>query len=357
MQIKELLEQMVKQDASDLFCRAGSPPRLRIDGHIVALGEDILTTEAVAEAIEGITSPEQRKLLKENLDIDFGFYSQVFDKRLRVSIFMQRNYPAFVIRNVRSNIAGFEELNLPVEALKKLCMETRGLVLLTGSTGSGKSTAIASMIEYINLNTKRHILTIEEPIEFTFKDKGCIINQRDLGIDVTSYASALRTFTLQSPDVIYIANIRDTETMAAALTAAETGVLVLSTLHTINAAQSIERITNFFPPHQHHQVHMQLASLLKGVISLRLVPFKNQHGRIPAYEIMLLTPTIGRLIRENNIQDIPKYIEEGNIFGMQSFAQSLIKLVDTGKISEEEAFNFADNKDEFSLALRGIRKA
>jgi twitching motility protein PilT len=356
MKIKKLLEEIVKRDASDLFCRAGSPPCLRIDGHITALGEDTLAVDDVVKAVEEITTPEQREKLKNNLDIDFALFSQELDRRLRVSIFMQRNSPAFVIRNIRNTIANFEELNLPAEALKKLCLEARGLVLLTGSTGSGKSTAIASMIEYVNSNTKKHILTIEEPIEFTFKDKSSIINQRELGLDVVSYTTALRAFTLQSPDVIYIANIRDPETMAAAMTAAETGVLVLSTLHTINAAQSVERITNFFPPHQHHQVHTQLASLLKGVISLRLVPLKDQPGRIPAYEIMLLTPTISRLIREGNVAEIPKFIEEGSIFGMQSFTQSLVKLLEEGKISEKEAMSFSDNKDEFILALRGIRK-
>jgi twitching motility protein PilT len=356
MKIKKLLEEMVKRDASDLFCRSGSPPRLRVDGHITALGEDAFTVDDVAKAVEEITTPEQREKLKNDLDIDFALFSQELNRRLRVSVFMQRNSPAFVIRNIRNTIANFEELNLPAEALKKLCLETRGLVLLTGSTGSGKSTAIASMIEYINSNTKKHILTIEEPIEFTFKDKSSIINQRELGLDVVSYTTALRAFTLQSPDVIYIANIRDPETMAAAMTAAETGVLVLSTLHTINAAQSVERITNFFPPHQHHQVHTQLASLLKGVISLRLVPLKDQSGRIPAYEIMLLTPTISRLIREGKVVEIPKFIEEGSVFGMQSFTQSLIKLLEEGKISEEEAMSFSDNKDEFTLALRGIRK-
>ena len=290
MDLKRLLEEMIKQDASDLFCRAGSPPRLRIDGKITAMGDTSLSVDEVVKAVEELTTPAQREKLKEFLDIDFAFFSQEFGRRLRVSVFIQRNWPAFVIRNVRNTISSFEELNLPATQMQKLCSETRGLVLLTGSTGSGKSTALASMIEYINANSKKHILTIEEPIEFTYKDKNSMINQRELGLDVISYASALRAFTLQSPDVIYIANIRDQETMAAALTAAETGVMVLSTLHTINAAQSVERITNFFPPHQHHQVHMQLAALLKGVISLRLVPLKQGHGRVPAYEVMLLTP-------------------------------------------------------------------
>jgi twitching motility protein PilT len=290
------------------------------------------------------------------MDIDFALYSPELDRRFRISIFMQRNCPSVVIRNVRSTIQTFAELNLPAEVLEKLSLEARGLVLLTGSTGSGKSTTLASMIEYINVNCYRHILTLEEPIEFTFKDKNCIINQRELEMDVSSYATALRAFTMQSPDVIYIANIRDYDTMSAALTAAETGVLVLSTLHTINTAQTVERIVNFFPPHQHQQIRTQLSYLLKGVISLRLVPLKDQSGRIPAYEIMVLTPTISRLIREGKTWEMPQFIEDGAVFGMQSFNQTLIKLVKQGKISEEQAAFFSDNKDEFILALRGIKR-
>ncbi|MFA5287171.1 MAG: ATPase, T2SS/T4P/T4SS family, partial [Candidatus Omnitrophota bacterium] len=214
------------------------------------------------------------------------------------------------------------------------------------------STTIASMIEHINTNAKKHILTIEDPIEFVFEDKQSLINQREVGIDVLSYDNALRAFTLQNPDVLFISNIRDLETMSSALTAAETGVLVLSTLHTINAVQSVERIINFFPPHQHQEVRNQLAALLKGVISLRLLPLKDGTGRIPAHEVMLLTPTVSRLIREGKIWEIPQFIEEGGIFGMQSFNQSLVKLVREGKISEDEAAEFSDSKDEFLLSLK-----
>ena len=356
MNIKGLLKKMVELNASDLFCRSGSPARFRIDGRVCVIEDVVLSLNDLEKIVEELTTPLQRETLKRNLDIDFAIFLEEFERRFRVSIFMQRNSYAVVIRNVQNKISTFEELNLPAEVLKKLCTETRGLVLLTGSAGSGKSTTIASMIEYINNNSYRHILTIEEPIEFTFCDKNCLINQRELGLDVPSYAQALRAFTLQSPDVIYIGNIRDYETMSAAITAAETGVLVLSTLHTINAAQSIERIINFFPPHQHEQIRVQLSYLLKGIISLRLVPLKNQSGRIPAYEVMLLTPTISRLIREGKIWEIPPYIEDGGVFGMQSFTQSLVKLVKEGKISEEEAMNFADNRDELGLALKGIKK-
>lgn len=356
MGFKELLKMMVEKDASDLFYRAGGTTRMRLDGRVININDTELTVDDVMKAVAELTNLQQREVFKQSLDIDFAYYFQEINRRFRVSIFMQRNWPSIVVRNVRNKIASFEELNLPTETLKGLAMEKRGLVLLTGTMGSGKSTAIASMVEYINTNSKKHILTIEEPIEFTFEDKSSIINQRELGLDVSSYAVALRAFTLQSPDVIFIGNIRDYDTMSAAITAAEAGVLVLSTLHTVNAAQSIERIINFFPPHEHQEKRNQLSSLLKGVISLRLIPAKTGQGRVPAYETMLLTPTISRLIREGKIHEIPQFISEGAIFGMQGFDQSLVKLVKEDKISEEEARNFADNRDEFQLTLKGIRK-
>ena len=209
MTIKEMLKIMVEKGGSDLFYRAGGYPRLRLDGKVGSLSDKTLLLDDVFKAVEEITTSQQRERLKQKLDIDFALYLEEFGHRFRVSIFMQRNWPSIVIRNVRSSTQTFEELSLPGDILQKLSMETRGLVLLTGSTGSGKSTTIASMIEYINQNSNKHILTIEEPIEFTFKDKNCIINQRELGIDVPSYASALHAFTLQSPDVIFIGNIRD----------------------------------------------------------------------------------------------------------------------------------------------------
>lgn len=247
MDIKRLLRQMTENDASDLFCRAGGTPRFKINGNIVPAGDKPLNADDLNGAISELATHEQRQTFKNNLDADFALYLADFNRRFRVTIFMQQEGPAMVIRNIRSAIQTFEELNLPAAVLKKLSMEKRGLVLLTGSAGSGKSTTIASMIGYINENAKRHVLTIEEPIEFTFKETNSVINQRDLGVDVMSYTVALHAFTLQSPDVIYIGNTRDKETMAAAITAAETGVLVLSTLHTINASQTVERIINFFP--------------------------------------------------------------------------------------------------------------
>ena len=356
MDIKHLLKQMVEKNASDLFCRVGVSPRLRIDGKIMPLDGQALSESDLQKLTEDLTTPHQREVFKKTFDVDFAIYVQEINHRFRVNIFVQRGLPSIVIRSIDRVPQSFEDLNLPTEVLKKLAMESRGLVILTGTMGSGKSTTIASMIEYINNNARKHILTVEEPVEFVFEDKSSIVNQRELGVDVSSYEVALRAFTLQSPDVIYISNIRDYETMSAAITAAETGVLVLSTLHTINASQSVERMINFFPPHLHQEVRNQLSILLKGIISLRLIPLKDGGGRVPAYEVMLLTPTISRLIREGKIWEIPQYIEEGTVFGLQSFNQSLIKLVKDGKITQEDAENFADSRDEFLLALRGIRK-
>lgn len=356
MDIKDYLKMMAEKNASDLFYRAGGPVRMRVDGRVIPVSEDELSVEDIAQAVDSVASQAQKELFRKHLDIDFGICLDETKQRFRVSIFQQRNTPSIVIRQISQAIKSFEELGFPRDVFTKLSLENRGLVLLTGSMGSGKSTTIASMIEYINTHTKKHILTLEEPIEFTFTDNLSIINQRELGPDVSGYPTALRAFTLQSPDVIYIGNIRDHETMAAALTAAETGVLVLSTLHTINAAQSVERIINFFPPYQHEQVAIQLSNLLKGVISLRLVPFKDKPGRIPAFESLVHTPTIARLIRERKIWEIPRYLEDGAIFGMQTFNQSLTRLVKEGKISIDDARQFSDNKDELELMAKGIKR-
>lgn len=357
MSIKVLLGQMEENNASDLFYRVQDYPRLRVDGKVINASDSLLSENDLEEAVKELTTPQQREAFNKTCDIDFALFLDGVNKRFRVNIFKQQGTPSIVVRSINKVVQGFEELNLPAEILQKLSMETRGLVILTGSMGSGKSTTIASMIDYINNNSKKHILTVEEPIEFVFENKSCIINQRELGIDVPSYAVALRAFTFQSPDVMYISNIRDAETMSAVITAAETGVLVLSTLHTINASQSVERIINFFPPHQHQEVRNQLSVLLKGTISLRLLPLKDKPGRIPAYEVMLLTPSISRLIREGKIWEIPQFIEGGTVFGLQTFNQSLVKLVNQGKISQEDAEKFADSRDEFLLALRGIRKS
>ena len=355
LDIKGLLKTAVEKDASDLFLKVGSLPHLKIDGKLCPEGTIPLNEEDLNSAVENLMTEEKRTEFKRELEIDFAFEFPELG-RFRISIFTQKTSPCLVFRPIKSKSLSFEELNLPAEVLKKLSFEQRGLVLITGATGSGKSTTIASMIEYINLNMARHILTIEEPIEFVFEDKKSIINQREIDMDTSSYTSALHHSMFQSPDVIFIGNIRDRSTMWAALTAAETGQFVVSTLHSINASETIERIVNFFPSHQHQEVRVELSLLLKSVISLRLIPRKDAQGRIPAYEIMLLTPTMARLIREGKTNEIPRFIESGTALGMQTFDQSVVKLYREGKIGLEETKTFADNPGEVELRLKGIER-
>ena len=357
MVIDKLFKMMVEKNASDLFLRTGGVPHARIDGKLLPVDSKVLTKDDLLTLTDFLLNNDrQRELFAKNSDIDFVHQEEGVG-RFRINIFMQRGTPSIVARYVSAKVMTFEELNLPVDLCKQFSEEARGLVLVCGPAGSGKSTAIASMIEYINTNSARHIVTIEDPIEFLFKDKKSVINQRELGIDVFSYPAALRYVTQQSPDIVFIGTVRDTETMQAAVSAAELGVLVLSTFHTINAIQTIERMVNFFPPHLHSEVRMQLSLLLKGVISLRLIPRKDGKGRIPAYETMVVTPTIARLIREGNITQIQSFIDEGQLFGMQSFKQSLVGLVKQDLIEEEDARRLADSKDEFNLELRGIRRS
>jgi twitching motility protein PilT len=356
MELRDILRAVIEKDASDLFLKLDSPVSMRIYGNVVKVGDfPALGMNDINKVIDGICDERNKEIFKNNMDVDFAF-NQEGVGRFRVSLFLQRGVPSIVMRRIKDHVGSFSQLNLPDNVLTKLTQELRGLVLLTGPAGNGKSTTIASMIDYINEHQHRHIITVEDPIEFTFQDKQSIIDQRELGLDVKSYPVALRQITLQSPDVIFIGTIRDLDTMSAALTCAEMGALVLSTVHTNNSSQTVERIVNFFPPHQHDEVRMRLSFLLKGVISLRLLPKADASGRIPAYEVMTLTPTISRLIRENKLRDIPKYLEEGEMFGMQSFKQALSRLVRENKITKEDAYTFSDSREEMELELKGIKR-
>ena len=356
MDIKELLEIMVEKEASDLFLRAKSYPRARINGKIETISSERISVEAINGITNFLLADEfKRKQFKEKSDIDFIYYEPEVG-RFRLNIFKQRGTPSIVARHVHTSIRTFEDLKLPVELCKMFVDETKGLLLFCGPAGNGKSTTIASMIDYINHNVAKHILTIEDPIEFLFRDDKSIINQRELDLDVGSYPSALKHLTQQSADIIYIGNIRDHETMKAAINATELGTFVMSTFHTINAVQTIVRMVNFFPPHLHDEIRMQLSMILRGVISLRLVPLKDGSGRIPAYESMIVTPTISKLIREGRIREIQNYIDEGEMFGMQSFKKSLVGLVKDDLVDPEEARRVADSRDEFDMELSGVRR-
>jgi len=352
MTFKDIINKMIELDASDAFLRVASPLRVRVRTEVITLDADYeFSQEDIDKVVSDITDQHKIEQLDKDKSCEFTYYYGE-RWRLRIGIFYQRNTISIVIRKIDLNVASFKNLHLPTKVLEKFCHERRGLILLAGVTGSGKSTTIAAMIEYINQNFGRHILTIEEPIEFIFKDKKSIINQREIGSDVYSYSAALKQFTVHSPDVLFIGNIRDHATCHAALTAAETGTLVFSTVHTINATSTIERIVNFFPPQQHHFVFNQLSFLLKGVVSLRLIPRIDATGLIPAYEVMTLSPTVSSLIRENKVWDIPKYINTGEIYGMETFNQCLMRLIIDAKISPEVAVEYSDKKEELMLQLR-----
>ena len=353
MLIDKYLDKMVELRGSDLFLRVRSEPRLRAFGDIITIDDKAVTAEEMETIVKEIVGEERLDEFYAKKSYEGAFYFKE-NWRMRISIFFQRNSMALVIRSINLVLSTFEDLSLPSKVLKSLSLEKRGIILLTGTTGSGKSTAIASMIEYINQNCHKHVLSVEEPIEFTFKDKQSMINQREIGKDVDNYASALKQFTLHSPDVIFIGNIRDEETMRAAIDAGETGVLVFSTMHTVNAPQTVERMISFFPPYQHNQILMQLSQLLKGVVSLRLLPRKDKKGVIPAYEVMVLSPTISRLMRESQIWEIPHYIEEGDIYGMVSFEQTFLKLIKEDLVTPEVAIEFSDKKEELRLRIQNM---
>ena len=353
-QVKQLLQQMVDREASDLYLKVGSPPCLRIFGRLVLLEQGALGSEEVAGYAQSILNEEQKQRFALTHEVDLAISIPEFG-RFRANVYSQRGSCSIVFRSIKSSVPSFAELGLPVSVLEQLCKELRGLILVTGTTGSGKSTTVAAMLDYINTNFERHILTIEDPIEFVHHDKKSVVSQREVGSDTASYHSALHHIMRQTPDVIYIGDIRDLETMSSAIGAAETGQLVLAPMHTINASQTVERIINFFPTHQHHEVRVQLALLLKGVISIRLISRKDGKGRVPACEIMMLTPTIRGLIHDGLTLQIPSFIQEGKVFGMQTFNQAILELYQTGKISLEAARNYADNRDELELALKGFK--
>ncbi len=353
MELDDLLREMVGKGASDLYLKTYSPCYLRVDGKLVALPGTDLSPKDIEKISDSLMDEEQRAAYRKQKEMDLAFRRPEIG-RFRVNFYWQQGSRAMVFRSIREKVQTFEELNLPVEVLEKLSVEPRGMVLITGIAGSGKSTTLASMIEYVNQREPKHIITIEDPVEFVFTDKKSVISQREVGMDTLDFHSALRHVIRQSPDIILIGEMRDLETMSSAIMAAETGHLVLSTLHTVDAAQTVERIINYFPPYQHPQIRMQLSLVLKGVISMRLLAMKGGSGRIPACEIMLSTPTIRKIIYEGRTGDIYDSIKKGGLFGMRTFNMALIKLVREGKITQEEARKYADNVEELDLEMRGI---
>ncbi len=356
MDINDYLRNMVEKEASDIILKVGSPPAVRVSGELELIGEEKLMPETLQEMIFGILDATQQSMLLEQgyRELDFA-YSLAGVSRFRANIFWQRGSLGLVMRRIPFGVPAFEDLNLP-NAIMKLANERRGMILVTGNTGSGKTTTLSSMIDYINANRKVHIITIEDPIEVLHKDKMGIVTQREVGMDTNSFADALKYVLRQNPDVILIGEMRDFETISAAMVAAETGHLVLSTLHTIDAAQTINRIIDVHPPHQQGQARIALAAILKGVISQRLIPRKDGEGMIPAVEIMLTTTRIrDMLLRGRDLADITLAIKEGKEhYGMQTFDQSLIDLYREDFISFEDAQHYATSPTDLRLMKRQI---
>ncbi len=355
MDINALLKKTFKMGASDLHVKVGSHPIIRVHGDLQLLTEEnkISQEDAIKVAFT-VMSPGQREVFKKKNDIDLA-YSVPGLGRFRCNIFIQRGTIGMVFRVIPVRIPSVDELNLP-SVLKKIAIEPRGLILVTGTTGSGKSTSLAAMIDQINTNKTDNIITIEDPIEYLHRDKKSIVNQREVGSDTDSFGKALRAALRQDPDVILVGEMRDFETIQTALTAAETGHLVLSTLHTTDAAETINRIISVFPPYQHKQVRIQLASVLKAIISMRLIPRTDGKGRVPAVEVLIATNTIKDCVHDpDKTKNIPDVIAQGKLhYGMQTFDQSLFDHFKAGFISYEEALKRASSPDDFALKVKGI---
>ncbi|HIG01571.1 MAG TPA: type IV pilus twitching motility protein PilT [Myxococcales bacterium] len=355
MELKEILKVAVKGGASDIHLKMGLPPLFRVDGALVPLrdGERITLEEIKAMAFS-MMNPVQKARFEEQREADLA-YGIAGLGRFRVNVFQQRGAIGIVLRVIPFGVKTVEELNLP-DVVKTISQEHRGLILVTGTTGSGKSTTLAAMIEQINSERTSHIMTIEDPIEFLIRDRRSIVNQREIGVDTHSFANALRGALRQDPDVILVGEMRDFETIETALTAAETGHLVMSTLHTLDATETINRIISVFPPYQQKQVRLQLSTVLKAVISQRLVPRADGKGRVPALEILVSTGLVRELIADKDrTKELSDAINKGyTTYGMQSFDQSLMQLVKEGLVTYEEALKNVSNPDDFALRYRGI---
>lgn len=351
--LQQILTYAVKHGASDVHLTVGSPPAVRIDGSIRFVGEEILHLEDTENFAAEMMKPEQAARFNETGDMDLA-HSVSGLGRFRVNILRQRGSTGIVMRHVKSKIPNFETLNLPVKSMDTICEMRRGLVLITGTTGSGKSTTLAAIIDRINTERRSHIVTIEDPIEFLHQNKRSIVTQREVHLDTRDYHTALRAAMREDPDVILIGEMRDAETFFAAISAAETGHLVFSTLHTTNAMMTVDRILDLFPSNQHDQIRSQLSLQLRAAVAQRLLPSLDGKGRVPAVEVMFNNPAIAALIKENNVKQIPTAITAGREDGMQTFNMSLVDLVKRKLISTEEAEWASDNPDELKMNLQGI---
>ena len=351
---KVVLQTMAQQGGSDLHLKIGRPPTMRLNGELVPMDLPALRPEDLRSIGEQIIPPKQRREFDEAKDADFAIGVPGVG-RFRVNVYQQRGSLAYAFRAIAFQALSMEELNLP-EKLKEIALKPRGLVLITGITGSGKSTALASMLQFVNEHRHANIITIEDPIEFLHRDIKCHINQREVGTDTNTFAQALRRVLRQDPDIIMIGEIRDQETLEIALKAADTGHTVFSTLHTMDASQTINRILSFYPPHEQTDIRFQLSTALQAVVCLRLVPRADKPGRIPATEILVNSAAVADNIRDiSKSLEIPSLIAEGTVqYGMQSFDQSLMNWYKQGVISYEAALFASTTPSEFALKVQGI---
>ena len=348
--IELLLEEVVKKKASDLHLQVGLPPMLRVDGALLAVtGADVLNEETVETLIFAILDDDQKQILLKDKEFDFSFAFGDLG-RFRVNAFHERGNLAAALRLIPNEILTIEQLGLP-QIVGKFAEYPRGLVLVTGPTGSGKSTSLAALVNRINVEQAKHIITIEDPIEYTHRSKKSVVVQREVHYDTYSFSAALRSSLRQDPDVVLIGEMRDLETIASAITIAETGHLVFATLHTNSAAQSIDRMVDVFPPHQQPQIRAQLSNILMAICSQRLVPTIGG-GRIAAAEILIATPAVRNIIREGKTHQLDAVIQTGAEFGMQSMDKQLVQLIHAGTISYDEARSFAIDPDELDRLMR-----
>lgn len=351
--IHSLLKGLVKHKASDLHVKVGRPPLYRINGKLLPAKLPSLNTEEVKRLAYSTMTSKQIKEFEESMQIDFGYLVPGL-ARFRANVFMQKGTLAFVIRVVPLEVPVLSSLNLP-EVVQELCLKPRGLLLVTGATGSGKSTTLAAMVEHINRSHRSHIVTIEDPIEYIYEDKMSTVSQREVGVDALTLQSALRGALRQDPDVIMIGEMRDFATIQTAITAAETGHLVVSTLHTNTASQALDRIIDSFPADAKNQLRLQLANSLLGVITQRLVRRADGNGRVVACEILSKSPTVEKLVLDNRISDIDGVLEGSNLYyKMQSMNQALEKLIRDGVITQEEGLLNSDKKEDLTLKLSGM---
>ncbi|MFQ5506058.1 MAG: type IV pilus twitching motility protein PilT [Planctomycetota bacterium] len=349
--MEELLNLMVQRGGSDLHISVGSPPKIRVDGKLYDTEHEVLTPEVTQKLVYSVLTQAQTAKLEKNLELDFSFGAQGLG-RFRTNAFMQRGTVASTLRIIPFEVYEFAQLGLPVSVCEYICSLHKGLVLVTGATGSGKSTTLASMVDYLNRSRQGHIVTVEDPIEFLHRNQSCLVNQREVGGDTHGFAQALRSVLRQDPDIVLIGEMRDLETIEAALTLAETGHLTFATLHTADCVQTVSRIIDVFPSHQQQQIRTLLSFSLQGVISQQLLPKSNGRGRALAAEVMIVNAAIRALIRDDKTHQVYSIIQTGGKLGMKTMNQSLYELYRSNTVSYEDVMAVCPDRAEFQRLIQ-----